>query len=193
MSQTVTQKQCTELKTSWVHQVHSLRAQVRQGRLHCAVSWRAVTSCRSLGPAVSWPGPAVSQRAPLRCARHPQLASPLRSRYTIVYHDTNPQSFKLHLSRYNQVYRDTPQPAKPALLSRYNQLYRDTTLAKPGLISCHDTNFVSWHTTPRLPLMAAMSRYNFHCIVTHSSSQTALPRPAVLQYNFPLYYDTVGQ
>ena len=67
----MTQKQCTESKTGWVHQVHSLpslRAQVRPGRTHCAVLWRVVAPCCSLSPAVSWLGQAVSQRVsgPLR-------------------------------------------------------------------------------------------------------------------------------
>ena len=57
MSQTVTQKQCTESKTGWVHQVHTLPSL----HAHCAMSqaWAAVS--------------------PRACARPCELPAPYRS------------------------------------------------------------------------------------------------------------------
>ena len=51
-------------KTGWVHQVHSLGQPVHTNalrRARVAVSWHLSGLVTSLGPVISWPGPAVSQ------------------------------------------------------------------------------------------------------------------------------------
>ena len=98
-------------------------------------------------------------------------------------------------------------------------MYCDTTPQQPGS-ACHDTiNCIVTPTakplllpqytwciatqTPQQPhVQTATSRYNFHCIVTHSSNhctpyvviQFYSPlhtHEAMSRYNFPLYRDTV--
>ena len=123
---TVTQKQCTESKIGWVHQVHSLaslRAQVRPGYAHCAISWRAVVPYHRpwAGRIVAWAdliaGPS-GRVTGLGTVSWPCVAR-LTGRVVAHIATQRPASCPIW-SRYNPCIA-TQFPAKPALLlSRYN-------------------------------------------------------------------------
>ena len=147
-AQTVTQKQCTESKTIWVHQVHSLpsqHAQVRPG----AVSW-ALRSCRGPGPrpcrrgdgrvaglplrrvvgavVVSWPWPQAVSRGDGRVAGLP-LCRVVDWLYCIETQPVVTPHRHTVTIQFCIVTRFLQQPGL-TLPSRYTQLYRDP---HPGL------------------------------------------------------------
>ena len=103
MSQTVTQKQCIESKTSWVHQVHTLPSM----QAHCVVSQAWPGRVAGLGGCI-----AARMRAPLRRIA---ALSPAVSR---LYRDTTQQPSRVPVTIRPFVSRHSPSTARPSRVRR---------------------------------------------------------------------------
>ena len=148
MSQTVTQNQCIESKTGWVHQVHSLpnlRAQaVSQpcGQLchspmtsrvtawpdHVAGPSGRVVACCAPCTAVSWP---ISRHNAQPC-----LLLPCNDTINCIV--TRPASSQLLVTIHYYVLRYNPPLANLPLLARYNGCIMTLILRLPlSIVTIH--------------------------------------------------------
>ena len=189
MSQTVTKKQCTKSRLSWVHQVHTLAQPVHTSRAHCAKAGR-VTSCgrpcrrprrpyrgHVAGPtlAILWLCVAVLMRALLRAVSRTILSRKVPCHAPPASYRGPPCAVSRLSGDTTQqpshaLYRD-PQGLPPAVIQFVSRL----SLARP--CSCHDTiDCIMTHPQPVNPSL--LSRYN-DCIVTYSTSQAARALPTV--------------
>ena len=142
--------------------------------------------CRVLQPTVSWPGPRQCHRM---CGR---VASVVRRSWIAMSWPcvaTQASSLKL-LPCHNTLQCIATQNSQPNLLfqSRYTQCIV-TQCLKPT--SGHNTLLcIAIQSSPNPPAALVTIQF-FYC---NTNPQPFKPlRPAVSQYNFPLYCDTVGQ
>ena len=123
MSQTVTQKQCTESKIGWVHQVHTLPSPCA----HCAMSQAWPCRVAGLGGRI-----ATRTHVPLRTSYAVSQCFPRPCRVCI---STQPSGQAACLSRYAHSYRDTvPQQPGPRARTACPGVWADRIAAFLGSV-----------------------------------------------------------
>ena len=183
MSQTVTQKQCTESKTGLGAQVHTQRTMAARmvcpSYAHCAPAARAL--CCVVAHSVPCRRPPLGRlaavpRAPL-CAmpRVSQLfPRPCRARI-----ETQTSTQAARLSRYTHLYRDpiSQQPGPRALALARGPAVSQAMLAVswPLLWPCRGP--VQPYRGRACLAMHTLCHDTFHCIVTHTRRKWAVAQP----------------